>query len=412
MTDGATPRPSARTILAWAAYLACSWTWCIGMFLPVLLVRDYGPWGFVVFAVPNVLGAAAMGWVLRSPDSSERIVRAHGAAIRAFVSVTGVFHLWFLAWLASADGWAAGTGFLVGLAILIAPTFRLGWGGPIAIRDAAPYMWIASSVAIGVAASMLPAPALWQSPAAPGPAVPFLAPVCAFGFALCPYLDPSFHRARRALADPRDSRAAFTLGFGVLFLVMILGTLLYSGLFGSADPMRLVSTGLPLAAVVAHVTLQSGYTWRSLGEAASWQIGPPLTGRAYGPLVSVLILAFALTSRLIGHLTFHGLTVGELGYRLFMAFYGLVFPAYVWLCMIPTRDGHSGIAGHRGRAKLAILAVVVALAAPAFWMGFIERDEWWLAPGLAVVLFARLLIPRGGVRRAPHEPSAEPAQAR
>ena len=29
-------------------------------------------------------------------------------------------------------------------------------------------------------------------------------------------------------------------------------------------------------------------------------------------------------------------------YRLFMAFYGLVFPAYVWLCMLPTREGETG----------------------------------------------------------------------
>ena len=40
----------------WAFFLACSWTWCVGMFLPVLLVRNWGIWGWVVFAVPNVIG--------------------------------------------------------------------------------------------------------------------------------------------------------------------------------------------------------------------------------------------------------------------------------------------------------------------------------------------------------------------
>src|SRR5690242_7362807 len=59
-------RTSWLRVLGWGAYLACSWTWCISMFLPVLLVRDYGVWGFVVFAVPNVIGAGAMGWVLRN----------------------------------------------------------------------------------------------------------------------------------------------------------------------------------------------------------------------------------------------------------------------------------------------------------------------------------------------------------
>ncbi|HTL30770.1 MAG TPA: hypothetical protein VL282_16180, partial [Tepidisphaeraceae bacterium] len=36
--------------IGWAIYLGMSWTWCIGMFLPVLLVRDYGFWGWLVFA--------------------------------------------------------------------------------------------------------------------------------------------------------------------------------------------------------------------------------------------------------------------------------------------------------------------------------------------------------------------------
>src|SRR6266404_3216610 len=57
-------RYSTLNWLGWAVFLAVSWTWCIGMFLPVLLVRDYGLWGWIVFAVPNMIGAAAMGWVM------------------------------------------------------------------------------------------------------------------------------------------------------------------------------------------------------------------------------------------------------------------------------------------------------------------------------------------------------------
>ena len=29
-------------VLAWACFLGCSWTWVIGMLLPILLVRDFG----------------------------------------------------------------------------------------------------------------------------------------------------------------------------------------------------------------------------------------------------------------------------------------------------------------------------------------------------------------------------------
>ena len=34
--------------LSWAVYLGVSWTWCIGMFLPVLIMRDYGIAGWLV----------------------------------------------------------------------------------------------------------------------------------------------------------------------------------------------------------------------------------------------------------------------------------------------------------------------------------------------------------------------------
>jgi hypothetical protein len=86
----------------------------------------------------------------------------------------------------------------------------------------------------------------------------------------------------------------------------------------------------------------------------------------------------------------------EVGYALFMSFYGLIFPAYVWLCMIPSPDGHSG----PSRQKLRLLAITVAVAAPMFWLGFVERRMVWLVPGVAVVVLARLLLPR----RAPETP--------
>jgi hypothetical protein len=79
-----------------------------------------------------------------------------------------------------------------------------------------------------------------------------------------------------------------------------------------------------------------------------------------------------------------------------MSYYGLVFPAYAWLCMIPGPDRHAGPT----RRKLVILAVAVAVAAPMFWMGFVERDVEWVVPGLIVVLLSRLLLPR----RAPGAP--------
>src|SRR4029079_12427203 len=97
--DGAgAARAAWLGVLGWAAYLACSWTWCIGMFLPVLLVRDYGIWGVVVFAVPHVVGAGAIGRVLRSRASAARVLASHKKACVAFSIVTVLFQAFFYGW--------------------------------------------------------------------------------------------------------------------------------------------------------------------------------------------------------------------------------------------------------------------------------------------------------------------------
>src|SRR5215217_5563964 len=80
--------------LGWAIYLGMSWTWCIGMFLPVLLTRDFGGFSWFVFAAPNVVGAAAMGWVLKD-GTSEVISDAHRYALMMFSLVTTTFQVFF-----------------------------------------------------------------------------------------------------------------------------------------------------------------------------------------------------------------------------------------------------------------------------------------------------------------------------
>src|SRR5690606_32023159 len=72
---------------------------------------------------------------------------------------------------------------------------------------------------------------------------------------------------------------------------------------------------------------------------------------------------------------------GEAIYRCFMAFYGLVFPAYVWIVAIMGR-------GEPRRRAMRRWAMAVGMAAPMYAIGFIGREEGWLVPGLLVVLLA------------------------
>ncbi len=387
----------------WGVYLAVSWTWCIGMFLPILLVRDYGLWGYIAFAAPNIVGAGAMGWTLRSGRVSEGLVRTHARAMGLFSAVTIAFHLFFILWLMSLvrgmpgvaiPDWGmvalpiAGLGAIVGVR-------RATRRGDSPTTRVALVTWLVSA---GVLAGLL-------GTGEPGPGAPsqlaetartagllWLAPVCLFGFALCPYLDLTFHHARQRTSE-RGARVAFTLGFGVFFFAMILLTLVYGGLFawalGAEIPAPSVA-GWALVAVLGHVLLQLIFTVIVHQDRVRAAPGGAGT-RATLALGGVAIILGLLHERLphIGEMS-----GGEVVYRCFMAFYGLVFPAYVWLVMIPTRDGHAGLAGERGRWKGLVFAFVTAMAAPMFWMGFIGGHELYLAPGLALVLVSRVVVSR------------------
>jgi hypothetical protein len=361
------------------------------MFLPVLLVRDYGVWGFVVFAVPNVVGAGAMGWVLKR-GASERIVAKHDAAQVWFMRITLAFQWFFVGWLGRAVGlwWIGLPLFLASLAIFRRPAASL----------TALAAWI-TSVACAVV-FILNRPmvviegwSIWNT----NPGVVWLAPVCCFGFALCPYLDMTFHKARQNLSKT-SARVSFSLGFGMFFAAMIGFTLLYAPLILGWRPLNLSS--IAGIAVLIHVLTQIAFTTGAFYDAFGHRT--PARSENVGGWDLMVIILVAHIIGLFGDLhSLAGMSFGEVVYRCFMSFYGLVFPAYVWLCMIPTRDGHSGIAGPRGRLKLAVLAGACLLAAPCYWMGFIERVEWWLAPGLGVVLLARLLV-RGHSSPTPASP--------
>ena len=379
------PQPGRSLIqtLGWAVFLGCSWTWCIGMFLPVLLVRDLGVWGWIVFAVPNVVGAAAMGWVLRDPRSSARIVTHHAAACGAFSTVTIAFHVFFVLWFIPRLVGLPVTGVTFALAAvyLIATVMRPDWD-----LLAAAIVW---AVSLGMLALFLgkTAPSL-PSRGVPGAGIFWLAPVCVFGFLLCPYLDLTFHRARQATSTG-SARAAFGLGFGVVFFAMIIFSLLYApSLAPLVAPGWRERVRPAFGAILgAHMMVQIAFTLAVHMRSA-------MTARTRGGAVLALVIAAQL-ALVLGIASwvlprYHGLDFGEVIYRLFMGFYGLLFPAYVWMCMVPGRDGESGLSA----AKLRALALGVLVAAPMYWVGFVEGRMVWLVPGLAVVLLSRFTVPR------------------
>ncbi len=383
------------------------------MFLPVLLVRDYGLWAWFVFAVPNVIGAAAMGWVLRDANASLRQLTRHLPAVAAFSLVTITFHLFFLFCVVVP---LVGSWFIVPIALVATLLLVL-------IAHQAPGGWlIAAAVALGVSVVIFVLLGMRGALAAPAQqgqlssvALLWLLPVSVFGFALCPYLDITFHRARQA-TSPAGGRFAFGVGFGVFFLAMIVLTLLYAPLLimrgaalGDAADVPPASMGVWLVAV--HMAVQAGFTIAAHVRYTARRldaVGLEITTVFILVSVALLLGAMMVAARVVDY---RGLSGTEIGYRLFIAFYGLVFPAYVWICMIPTRTSELA----PGRA-LATFIFATLLAAPMFWMGFIERRMVWLLPGLAIILLAglvvRLIAPRANQQTLATLPrSSDPADA-
>lgn len=360
------------------------------MFLPVLLVRDMGLWGWIVFAVPNVLGAAAMGWVLSAPGRSQTIVRDHAAACSAFSAVTIAFHIFFVLWFVPR---------LVGLPpaalvfAIVAVYLLVTISRAMLDLPAAAIVWIFSIAMLPLFLLHRPHIAVPMSGKQSSLNAAWLAPVCVFGFLLGPYLDLTFHRARQSL-DASGARIAFGLGFGIFFFLMIVFSLLYATTLAPLvdsdwrDHLRPVLGWV----IAAHMIVQTAFTLALHARSFT------TTQISRGGVVSLMVLAqIALFLGLAANLfpRYHGLDPGEMIYRLFMAFYGLVFPTYVWVCMIRGRDGQSGVTP----AKIRAMAVGVLVAAPMFWMGFIENKMAWLVPGMATVIVSRFLVPKTKLAR-------------
>lgn len=344
-------------VLGWGAYLAVSWTWCIGMYLPVMLVRDLGVWAFAAFAAPNVIGAAGMGWVLRREGSSERIVREHGPALRWFSLATIAFQVFFGTHLLAASGHVAtAAGALIGASI-----------AGVVLRRALPVFAV---IVLGGSVAALAgfgggSPTMPALEGEVGPAL-LLLPGFAFGFALCPYLDLTFHRARRSVAGGAGT-TAFVVGFGVMFLAMILGTLAYStALAGGAFP----------AVIVAHMGVQLAATI-VLHEREVMREG---RGGAGGVWAAAAIGAGAAGLAATGAVEFERVYLGFLG------LYACVFPVYAWVCMI----GHRGHRAGPTRAKMAIVGVTFAVVAPLFWLALAEGRTALAVPAAGLLLASRL----------------------
>lgn len=374
-----------------AVFVACSWTWVIGMWLPVYLIGDFGVAGWVVFAVPNILGAASVGWAFAQRNRAESFLASHGRAVWWFSAVTILFHLVFAGWLAvevvgsmrAAVPIACGVG-LAGLGLSRLPVRLWGWAAP---------MCFVGSLALAVIA--------WKQGALSAPPVEgrvdgvnvlFAAPALCFGFLLCPHLDATLVAARRDLPGPAG-KAAFALGFGAVFLVMIVLTMLYAG--------PVLATGVIAVPIALHIAVQSIFTIAAhVRAAASETPAERLPGalKAAACAGAIALGAWAATADPFRP----GYPAFRLVYELLISAYGLAFPAYLWIVAIAP--------GARRAARLLRLrawAAACAAATPLFWLGYIDQRYPFLVAGVAIPVAAPWvagLLARRGTESAGQRP--------
>ena len=381
-------------ILGWAFYLACSWTWCIGMFLPVILIRDYGTFGWLLFAIPNILGATAIGYILAKPNSSKEIIEKHKIACTIFSMVTILFQIYFLGWLSTV---------IPNTIIVIASTVLLLiylFGLTIDKNQllSAFVIWTLSLICFTFILNILPVEqiSIFKSGVLPKSTNALLSftPVFFFGFLLCPYLDLTFHKARQ-LNSYSGSKIAFTIGFCFMFLLMLIFTFFYAGpmaeiiqgkVFFLTDGSKLPVKYIYILAF--HILIQLGFTIILHAKSILPEIKKSTK-------LSFLLIILSLISYLLPTITstkntFLNLSTNEIIYRSFMAFYALIAPAYVFLFLLPKNKKNVPL----NKYNLLILLASIVLALPFYAVSFLAvrwNLEVVVLIGFIIVLCSRLL---------------------
>lgn len=357
-----------------SVFLACSWTWCIGMFYPVYLIGDFGVWGWAAFAIPNILGAGAVGVALRKPDHSAQLVARHTPAMIGFSLVTVLFHAYFLGRVAMlslprAPGVPEGrrVALVAALAVVgVALLSRLRTRG-----------WLRAAIAVYLF-SLACAFLAWRTTSGNVYSLPstlgdyplgdllWVTPALFFGFGLCPWLDLTFHRIRQETPGRQGGRA-FILGFAVFFPVMIVLTLLYANGY--------LGVGWISYWIGAHMLAQSIFTVGA--HVSQWRLRAPEQSKRLTLLALVLGVGLFALGAGADQCSF------RLGYEVFMSFYGLLFPAYVWIVMVRRHKAPS--------RPITRWLVSAALATPFFAVGYLLH-QWALLPiGVAIPLLAPAL---------------------
>lgn len=381
----ASARSMARDV-GWGLFLASSWTWCIGMFLPVVMLREYGWLGFIVFAVPNVVGCTWFGWSM-PPHRGRWLLSRGGWLAAAFSVVTIAYHFYFCGFAArtllpvdvrAAPGTAmivCAALFVLALALSFLPAARWPLLGTLA--------WVVSLLCwLGLRWAPWEAPLGWTGLRCTWDLL-FLAWPLVFGFLWSPWFDLTFHRARREAGSPRP----FAI-FGAAFAAMLLFTASYAGQAGDLGAWVLLHLAVQGVFTVAAHLRELRQAPSEPSEAAGEGVTPePRIPEVFGGRLLPVVLGGWLLAAALG-----AIAPSEAGYLRFLVFYGLFVPALGMLVMAPPRTRHD-------RLRLPLLAILL-LGCVLEELAFNHAIAW-----VAWIPYALLLLWRRGLSSRPRVPA-------
>jgi hypothetical protein len=327
--------------------------------------------------------------VLRDADASRRFVRRHAGACFAFSLVTIAYHVFFAAWLINRLqlnwGWAALGVYAIAAMLPGRDVVRFVFAGFALFTSVS--MWFMlyrqeSPLNVPTMHSVFEAAHPWRGLLL---LLPFIV-----GFALCPYLDLTFHRARQN-TSVSGGRFAFGVGFGVVFFAMIVFTLLYAQFLRPAVDSNPVGQ-LSSLFLCLHLIGQSAFTVaahvKELPGRNAFVISSAFRFAAIG--AGIVLLGAAAIGWLAtdGSVRFRGRDFGEAVYWGFLGFYGIVFPGYLWLQGFGEREGSA----ERAIRLRWVLPLLVLVTLPMYWAGLVEHHPMWLIPGVLTLIGSRALM--------------------
>lgn len=375
-------RSGAFNALGWGIFCASSWAWCIGLFLPTVLRRLLGWPGFLAFAIPNVIGCAAFGFVL-DLKRSRRLQRDHRGAMILFSAVTIAYQLLLAGWtgLALLGPMLGGCGRPIAWQSWASSAIGLGCAGMIglavslardrAIPAIAAAAWILSAGVLGFTVLDV-APIAMPEPELAAAQLWGLLPALLLGFLLCPYLDLTFHRALR-----RGPRKATFATFGLTFATLIV---LVAFLADPDGPLGIHLTPIVLAQLWVQLGFTIGAHWREIRFATRHAPKPASRWLVPAALAAGAVLALPGVAN-------------ESNYLRMLGWYGLVFPAYVLLAMVGERRKPSP------RTWL-VLAIVLAIGLPMYERGISAFEFGWMAIPAPILLAATWWLRRRSLATA------------